>query len=54
MTAKSAAQRQEALRQRRLTQGLKLVRNLWAHEDDHAAIKALAAKLARKRAKEKT
>lgn len=50
--AKTNAERQAALHQRRTEAGLKQVRNLWCHPDDEPAIKALAAKLARKRAKE--
>jgi hypothetical protein len=49
MTAQTNAERQEALRQRRITQGLKELRNLWAHPDDEEAIRAYAAKLAKKR-----
>ena len=51
MTAKTAAERQQALRLRRTEAGLKQIRNLWAHPDDEAAIREHAEKLARKRAK---
>ena len=47
-TAKTAAARVAKLRQRRDDLGLKRL-ELYAHPDDHEAIKALAAKLQRKR-----
>jgi hypothetical protein len=49
MLAKTTAQRQRELRQNRLAQGLKEVRNLWCHPDDEAAIREHAEKLARRR-----
>lgn len=48
MTAATVAARQAALRQRRAEQGLARI-EVWAHQDDHAAIKALVAQLARRR-----
>lgn len=55
MTAKEAKQRQKEWRDRvkadAQAQGLKQVRSLWAHPEDHAAIREHAARLARKRAK---
>lgn len=50
-TAQTTAERQRSYTERREAQGLKLMRNLWAHPDDHQAIKALAEKLQRKRAR---
>ncbi len=50
MTAQTPAQRKAAERQRRAEAGLVLV-SVYAHPDDAQAIKAAAAKLARKRAK---
>ena len=47
MTAKTPAERQQAFRQR--LESTPEVRGIFAHPDDHAAIKAEAAKLARKR-----
>ena len=49
MTAKTTAERQEALRQARRAAGLKEIRNLWCHPDDEPPIRELAAKLQRKR-----
>jgi hypothetical protein len=49
--AKTTAQRQRELRQNRLAQGLKEVRNLWCHPDDEVAIREHAEKLARRRAR---
>lgn len=51
MTAKSTAERQQALRKARRDAGLKEVRNLWCHPDDEPQIRALAEKLRRKRNK---
>jgi hypothetical protein len=51
MTAQTPAERQRTYTERREAQGLKLMRNLWAHPDDHHAVKALAEKLQRKRAR---
>lgn len=50
MTAATAAQRKAAERQRRAEAGL-LRLELYAHPEDWPAIKALAEKLQRKRAK---
>jgi hypothetical protein len=50
VTAQTTAQRKAAERLRRQDAGLVRL-ELWAHPDDHEALKALAAKLARKRAK---
>ena len=44
----SGAKRAAALRQRREAQGIKQLA-VWAHIDDHAAIKALVAQLAARR-----
>jgi hypothetical protein len=52
MTAKTAAERVSALRQRRADLGLVRM-DVYAHRDDHPAIKALAEKLNQKRTKEK-
>jgi len=49
MIAKTAAERQRALRQARADAGLTEVRGIYSHPEDHAAIKAHAAKLLRKR-----
>lgn len=49
MSAKTSTERQNAFRKRRAENGLQEVRGAWAHPDDHAAVKALAAKLTRKR-----
>ena len=51
VTAKTSAERQQALRLRRTDAGLKQIRNLWCHPDDEAAIREHADKRARKRAK---
>lgn len=51
MIAKTAAERQRAMRQARADAGLVEVRGIYAHQDDHATIKAYAAKLQRKRDK---
>lgn len=45
MTAKTTAQRQQALRQRRLEQGMTEVRGIYAKPKHHALIKAYAKKL---------
>ncbi len=47
MTAKTTAERQREFRQRKAD--TPEVRGIFAHPDDHADIKAHAAKLARKR-----
>lgn len=46
--AKTAAQRVREVRQRRASAGLVRL-ELWAHPDDHEAIKEAAAKLQRRR-----
>ena len=43
------AEHQALLRTRRKAEGLKEIRNTWAHPEDHAKIKAYAAKLAKAR-----
>ncbi len=50
---KTTAERQAAYAARRRGAGLVRVSNMWAHPDDHAAIKAFAQKLTDKRAKDK-
>lgn len=52
MTARPTAERMQALRQRREALGLTRL-ELWAHPDDHAAIKRYAHTRAIKREKEK-
>ncbi len=49
--AKTTAQRQAALRARRAEQGLTQVGGIYAHPDDHKAIKMFAEKLTAKRGK---
>lgn len=49
--AKTTAERVAALRKRRADAGAMEVRGIFAHLDDHTAIKECAAKLARKREK---
>jgi hypothetical protein len=49
LIAKTNAERQRELRQNRLEQGLKEVRNLWCHPDDEAKIREYAERLARQR-----
>ena len=51
MTPKTTAARVAALRQRRVALGLKRL-ELYAHPADHAALKALAARLQLRRAKQ--
>ncbi len=51
MIAKTNAERQRELRQNRLKQGLKEVRNLWCHPDDIQSIQEHARHLASKRKK---
>lgn len=51
MTAQTPAERKAAERQRRAEAGLVRL-EVYAHPDDHEAIKALAAKLQRKRERE--
>lgn len=50
--AKTVAERQEALKQRRRAAGLKEYRNLWGHPDDEEATRAYVARLLRKRQRE--
>lgn len=45
MTAKTTAQRQQALRQRRAELGLQEVRGIYAKPEHHALIKAYAKQL---------
>lgn len=49
MTAKTTAERQDSLVKRREAAGLKLLRNLWAHPDDHGAIKNYTLSLTKAR-----
>ena len=49
MTAKTSAQRQAELKERRVAAGLTQVSNLWVHPDDVAEIREHAAKLAKRR-----
>ena len=51
MVGKTNAERQAAYRQRQAEQEATEVRGIFAHKDDHAAIKNYAAKLAKKRVK---
>lgn len=44
-TPKTSTERAADRKRRMAEQGLKEIRNLWAHPDDHAAIKAHAARL---------
>lgn len=46
---KTPAERKAAERKRRTDAGLKRVPDLWAHPEDHAAIKAHAERLAKRR-----
>jgi hypothetical protein len=48
-TAKTNAERQADLKAAHALAGRNKVHNLWAHPDDKPAIKAYAAKLARRR-----
>ena len=50
MTAKTNAERQREYRARKASQQSTEVRGIFAHADDHAALKGHAAKMARKRA----
>lgn len=47
--AKTAAQRVTESKARKIAAGLREIRSLWAHPDDHATIRAHAAKLSAKR-----
>lgn len=47
--AKTTAERQREFRARRAADSIVEVRGLFAHVDDHASIKAHAAKLAKRR-----
>ena len=51
MTAQTTAERQRAYKARQLALGLSEVRGIFAHVNDHEAIKAEAAKIARRRAR---
>lgn len=48
---KTNAERQRAFRARKAAQAAAEVRGVFAHPDDHLAVKDYAAKLAKKRAK---
>ena len=52
MTAKTTAQRVKETHARKIAAGLKLVRNLWAYEEDIPAIRQAAAKITAKRARQ--
>lgn len=49
MTAQTPAQRQAAFRQRKAAAALSEVRGIFARPEHHAAIRAFAAKLQKKR-----
>lgn len=49
MTAKTSAQRQAELKQRRKEAGLQSLKNLWVHPEDVKMIREYAARLSRKR-----
>jgi hypothetical protein len=51
MPAKTNAQRQQDLRDRRAAEQAAEVRGIYAHLDDHEAIKEAAAKINRRRAR---
>jgi len=51
MIAKTNAERQRQYRDRKAQEGETEVRGIYAHPDDHQAVKAYAEKLARKRQK---
>ena len=51
MIAKTNAQRQAELKERRKAAGMVPITNLWAHPDDVQEIREAAAKLARRREK---
>jgi hypothetical protein len=53
VTAKTSAERQQALRLRRTEAGLKQIRNLWSHPADEPEIRQYAAALQAKRDKPK-
>ena len=50
-TAMTNSERQAAFVERQKAKGLRLVRYVWAHPEDHAAIKAHAKRLTKKREK---
>lgn len=52
MTAKTTAERQREFRERWAEKNATEVRGIFAHADDHPAIKEVAVKLARKRLKQ--
>lgn len=52
MPAKSGTERVKEFRERMRKQGLKEIRNLWAHPDDGAKIKEYVARLNKKRPQE--
>lgn len=49
MIAKTLTERVTESKQRKRDAGLREIRSLWAHPDDHPAIRAYAARLAKKR-----
>lgn len=49
MTAKTTADRQKALRERRERMGLAEIRGIWLRPEDFPALRVAAAKLRRKR-----
>lgn len=49
--AKTLSERVTESKARKIAAGLREVRSLWAHPDDHEAIRAHASRLARARAK---
>jgi thiamine monophosphate synthase len=51
MTTKTSTERAQALRETRAEAGLAEVRGIWAHPDDHAAMKKYAAKISQSRAR---
>ena len=50
MTAKTPTERQKAHAERKRAAGLREVRSLWAHPDDHAKLRALNADMLSARA----
>ena len=54
MTAKTNAERQRQYRDRKAQEGETEIRGIYAHPDDHQAVKAYAERLARKRKKSNT
>jgi hypothetical protein len=52
MTAKTSNERGKTMRAKMKADGLREVRSLWVHPEDHPAIRALAAKMTAARKKE--